>query len=323
MKRLSRLVIALIAVIFLFGACKSKTKPDVVDDSNVDAVVEYPVLPLPDPLVTDIADDAELFPVSEEFLRDFFVLFDHYQGTPISVRIDVPDEWGVRSIERLPDGKELWLMQSQNREWLYLAITSGSGTQRLLDILPVAVNIVVQNGDVIETETWTTKRDADGFFNVEKTYEWTRSVHNATKEEIDFNPEAYNKKTHVVDQYSINEMGRFSYIEKPVLPDYQAVFFFYDKENKPETWDEVMEITQSFCEEHNIYFEEIYQNYETAFIRDYKMQELIPVDISPYLAENQEGMIMMSNDKEPRTVTFGSIEKLQIELKRYFQLMGN
>ena len=66
----------------------------------------------------------------------------------------------MRCKERLPEGRELWLLQSQSREWMYLVITSGFGTQRILDLLPVSVNVAIQKQDVLETELWNTYRQA-------------------------------------------------------------------------------------------------------------------------------------------------------------------
>ena len=171
----------LIAVMtILLVSCKRQAKIEAEEETSV--VVEYPVALIPEEIKTNLSDKDSLYPVLEDFLRDFMILFDRYQGAQVTVRMDFPTDWGVRCIERLPEGKELWMLQSKSREWIYLVTTSGSGTQRILDILPVAVNIAVQNQDILETELWITKREQDGSFTIEKTYEWVKSVGNATKE---------------------------------------------------------------------------------------------------------------------------------------------
>ena len=117
-------------------------------------------------------------------------------------------------------------------------------------------------------------------------------------------------------------MGRFDFIEAETIPDFQAVFFYFHQDQKPENWDEVMEIVQSFCEERNIYFDEKYNNFQDAYIRDFKLNDIIPVDISPYTEDFSAGMVMMQNGKEPKNVNFGSEERMKIEIKRYFKLMN-
>lgn len=311
----------LIAVMtILLVSCKRQAKIEAEEETSV--VVEYPVALIPEEIKTNLSDKDSLYPVLEDFLRDFMILFDRYQGAQVTVRMDFPTDWGVRCIERLPEGKELWMLQSKSREWIYLVTTSGSGTQRILDILPVAVNIAVQNQDILETELWITKREQDGSFTIEKTYEWVKSVGNATKEEIATNPDDFGKKKYIADKYTLNEMGRFDFIEAETIPDFQAVFFYFHQDQKPEDWDEVMEIVQSFCEEKNIYFDEKYNNFQDAYIRDFKLNDIIPVDISPYTEDFSAGMVMMQNGKEPKNVNFGSEERMKIEIKRYFKLMN-
>lgn len=324
MKRLLHVLILMCCVgsfAWLMSSCQScshKNHDELVEEEQVD----YPVSIIPDRIATDLADQTVLYPVSEDFMREFSILADRYDGRHLTVKVDFPAEWGVRCIERLPEGKELWFMQSQNREWLYLVVTSGSGTQRILDVLPVAVNIAVQNQDELETELWHTLRESDGSFVVYKSYEWTRSLGEATRAEVEENPENYNRVSMVTERYMINEMGRFEYFEEPDTIEYEAVFFYYDRENKPEEWDEVMEIVQSYCEEKGIYFDEVYDHYDNVYIRDYEENDIIPMNLLPFIdTENAPaGMVMMKNGFDPQNVTFGSVEKLKVALIRYFKL---
>lgn len=286
-------------------------------------IIEYPVSIIPNEITTNLSDKHVLYPVSEDFLREFLILANRYDGAQIMTQTSFPSEWGVVMIERLMEGKELWLLQSESREWIYLVVTSGLGTQRILDILPVAVNLAVQDKDILETEIWTTKRDIDGSFIVEKTYEWIKSVpDDATQEEYAMAPEMYKKENYVIDKYSLNDMGRFKFIEQEQIPDYQAIIFYYDKENKPENWDEYIPILQSFCEEKGIYFDEIYSGFENVTIRDYKLNDIITIDITPYLGASEAGMVMLKKDENPRNVSFGSEERMKIEIRRYFKLLN-
>lgn len=305
------------ASLFL-SSCRHDKKDDKNDDVAAD--VEYPVAIISDEIVVDLEDDTQLYPVSEDFLRNFMQIYDRYDGMEMNITADFPTEWGVRCIERLPDEKELWLMQSKNREIIYLVVTSGAGTRRILDVLPVAVNISVQNGEILESEEWRTTREPDGAFAVHKFYTWNRSLGEASKADIIANPDNYSREIEVTDRYVINEMGRFEYSEEELEQDYSAVFFFYDKEEKPEDWDAVMELVQSYCEENGIYFDEVYGNYNNVYVRDLENNDIIPLNIEQYVEPYSAGMVMMKSGFEPRTVTFGSEEKLKVEIRRYFKV---
>lgn len=321
----SRPLILLCTLIFVIIACKRPPKGPIEVDFGIDFdQIDYPVAALPDIIAIDINSRDSLYPVSDNFINQFLKKVSQTTELTPTMPTDFPSEWGVKSIERLVDGKDLWLLQSLNREWLYLVVTTGSGTQRVLDILPVAMNIVIQHHDVIETEVWQTRREPDGSFIVEKNYEWTKSLGEASREDVEANPEAFFRKSFIIHKYQLNEMGYFDYIEieEEIGPEYSAVFFYFQRDEKPQDWDDVMERVQSFCEEKNIYFDELSGNFEEALIRNFKYNDSYPVDISPYAEEFNAGMVMMKNGEESKNVIFGSEERLKIEIKRYFKLMN-
>lgn len=283
--------------------------------------IEYPVSIIADTLRADLSDKTELYPLSEEFLESFLEKAHDYQGHKIMAKVDLPQEWGIRCVERLPEGKELWLVQSQSREWLYLVITSGFGTQRILDLIPAAVNVANESNDVLETEEWNTLRMPDGSFLVNKNYEWVRSVSKATRQQVMDNPEKYHRESHVVEEYIINDMGRFELVEiTDSIPNYNAVIFFYNRNEKPDAWDDCVERLQSFCEENNILYEEVYQNYNQVLIQNYDFSFSVTADITPYVGNVLCGMVLMKKDEEPKTIPFGSYEYMQMSIRRYFKI---
>lgn len=315
--------LSVITLLWLCMASCHRHKNDKEDAFDEIEAVEYPISIIPTEITTNLTDNGKLYPVTEDFLRDFLILANRYEGTQVMAHCQFPTEWGVLMVEHISDGKELWLLQSESREWMYIVVTSGMGTQRVLDILPVAVNLAVQENDILETEIWTTKREDDGSFSVEKTYEWIKSVpDNATKQEFSDTPEMYKKENYVVEKYFLNDMGRFKYVEQEQIPDYQAIIFYYDKMNKPEAWDEYMPMLQSFCEEKGIYFDEIYSGFDNVTIRDYKMNNITTLDLSQYIAGCEAGMVMLKKDENPRNVSFGSEERMKIEIRRYFKLLN-
>lgn len=309
-------LLCILCALLLFS-CKTKQKETLPEEE-----IEYPVSILADTLKADITDQTELYPLSEDFMESFFEKANSYQGQKVTAKITLPQEWGLRCVERLPEGKELWLMQSKSREWMYLAITSGFGTQRILDLMPAAINVANESNDVLETEEWHTIRQSDGSFVVNKNYEWVRSISKATRQQFMADPEKYHRETHVTEHYTINDMGRFEIMEDTdSLPDYNAVVFFYRRDEKPEMWDDCVERLQAFCEENKILSEEVYQNYNQVLIQNYDFSFSVNVDITPYVGNSICGMVMIKKDEEPKYVNFGSYEYMQMSIRRYFRLV--
>ena len=315
-----RLILFFALCAVLFSSCKRKSGE--TSEAITPEIVEYPRRLIQEQLSTSVSDQTPLYPVSEEFLQQFLQKAEEYEGTPIQAHTQLPAEWGVVCVEQLPEGRELWLIQSQDREWMYLVITSGLGTQRIIDLLPVAVNLAIQDRDVLETEIWNTLREPDGTFLVEKNYEWIKSIAEVSKAALDSNRSKYQKMSHVVDRYYINEMSRFEYIPKQDSIEYSAVIFYYNQENKPEEWDEYIPILQSYCEEKNIFYDEIYSGYNNIRLRDFRMNDIAELDITPYMGVSDAGMVMFKTGQEPKNVSFGSTERLKVEIKRYFNLLN-
>ena len=312
--------IVFFAMITLLFSCKRKTEDSFATEQT--KIVEYPMMLIPEELVTTLSDQTVLYPVSDEFLSNFLQKVADYDGTHVRTNVPFPKEWGVVCVEQLPEGRELWLMQSQNREWMYVVITSGLGTQRILDMIPVAVNLVIQEHDVLETEIWNTVREADGSFTVEKNYEWNKSVKEVSKAKMDSNRSEYQRINNVTDKYFINEMSRFEFVPKQDTINYSAIVFYYDSEIKPEEWDDYIPIIQAYCEEKNIFFDEVYSGYNNITMRDFRMNEVAILDITPHMGISDAGMVMYKTGQEPKCVSFGSVEKMKIEIKRYFNLLN-
>ncbi len=305
--------------LLLFAGCRSKSHTDTEEKT-----FSYPVAIIADTLKTDLNDKTTLYGISEEFKNRFLEKHGDFIGRQITARVEFPQDWGVRCIERLPEGKELWLMQSQSREWMYLVITSGFGTQRIIDLMPVAVNVSYENNDILETEQWQTTRHSDGSFVISKEYEWVKSVSNATRQQVLENMDAYHRHTSFAEKFVINDMGRFEQVEETdSLPHYDAVVFFCHSEQKPTSWDDNMERLQSFCEENNILYEEVHQDFNQVLIQNFDFSFSVNVDITPYVGHETCGMVLLRKGEEPKMVSYGTgnADYLQMRIKNYFKLI--
>ena len=292
-------------------------------NDNIEENVIYPVDVIRDTLVADVHSQTTLYSLQEEVLESFLEKARNFQGKKWTAKADFPDKWGVECTERLPDGREIWLLQSENHEWLYLVTTSGYGTQRILDVLPVAINIANQSNENLETEKWQTIRLPDGQFRTTKEYEWIHSISKATKQEFIKDPEKYHRKKHIVEQFLINDQGRFEKTEVDTLPDYNAVIFFFNPADKPEMWDETAPQLQAFCEENGIMFEEVCGNFDRVIVRNFNLSFSLETDITPYIDPASSGMVMMRKDETPKAINFGSFEYMKMEIRRYFRIRSD
>ena len=161
----------------------------------------------------------------------------------------------------------------------------------------------------------------NGEFRTSKAYEWIHSVSNATKQDFINNPEKYHRKFNLVEQFFINDEGRFEVSENvDTLPDYNAVIFYFNPNDKPELWDETIPQLQAFCEENGILFEEVSGNYNRVIVRDYELTFSLETDILPYIDPASSGMVMMRKNETPKDIHFGSFEYMQMEIRRYFKI---
>ena len=253
----------------VFTSCRPKSQ-QVEYDSN--DPMTYTTSIIADTIIADIRDQSDLYPVTDDFLEDFMERVAEYEGKHITINTKMPTEWGISCVERLPEGRELWLLRSVDREWAYLVITSGFGTQRILDMVPVALNLAQQDNDVLETEIWETYRESDGSFIVHKNYEWIKNLDtNATQSDIN----EYQRHSYFVDRYAINDLCRFECTEvNDSVPEYSAVVFFYKENVKPDEWDNVIEMLQAFCEDRSVYYEEVKTGFGDVVVHDFTLNEV-------------------------------------------------
>jgi len=184
----------------------------------------------------------------------------------------------------------------------------------------VALNLALQDNDVLETEIWETYRESDGSFVVHKNYEWIKNLDtNATQSDLS----EYQRKSYFVDRYSINDLCRFECTEvNDSVPEYSAVVFFYNDNVKPEEWDETVEMLQAFCEDRSVFYEEVKTGFADVAIHDFTLNEVLRVDMQPYIQGLPAGMVMFKKGETPKAVRFGSFERMQIEIKRYFKMLS-
>lgn len=303
--------LSLVALLLLVSSCKKNINQQ-VDDTIIE---EYPAIVITDTLSGNTS--MKLYALKEDFVQRFLSVADEYQGTKVIMRTQLPTEWGLIGVERLPQGRELWLLQSQNREWTYLVITSGSGTQRILDVAPIGLDLARDENKALERELWTWKRDDDGSFVVEKNYDWKKSIADATQA----NASNYVKRNFAIDRYIIGDMGRFECFAENLQDTvpYKVVVLYNAAHSEVENWDETTDMLEAFCEDNNFYYAEVIDEFNSVLVQDYTMNDIVTLDITSQMAPDSVGMILYQNGKEPKQMKLRSVEYLQMEIRKFFK----
>jgi len=312
MKKSIHFIVLIGSLLVFFAACREKN----TDVSQTDEQCNnYPVITISDDYSGKV--DCPLYALSDDFVRNFIANAEDYDGTKITIHTDFPEEWGLIGIERMPQGRELWMLQSLNREWTYLVVTSGSGTQRIVDAIPIGLDLANDDERTLEREVWQWNRDEEGAFIVEKSYEWKKSIEGAqTMKSNDYVRSEFSR-----DKYIINDMGRFECFPMNIsdtLP-YKVVVLYCGKGTETEDWDEKAEYIEAFCEEQDIYYAAVKQNYKQVKIQDYFSNDVLTLDITPEMTADSVGMILYQNGKAPKHINLRGIAYLQMEIQKYFK----
>ncbi len=291
----------------LLVSCKDKS---IQQQEAKKKSAECPIGTIPNDY-SEIDPSAKTYPLPKDFYNDFIKYARQYEGTPLTISAQLPEEWNLLYRETVPVNKELWLIQSVDKDWTYLLVTEG---QHVRDALPIAVDLATP-GDVIETEVWTWSRDEDGAFFVSKHYEIRPNAKDTTQ---------HQRTLDAVDRYVVSETGQFKctpQLQSEGTP-YKAVILFNLASEKPDKWFDVINEIAPYCEDNNYYFVLVASASEDLHqieIQDYQSNFITTVDISQWVNDMEQGVVILQNGFEPRVENFSATEGyLEMKIRNYF-----
>lgn len=289
-----------------FTSCRKKIEVQ----QPVTQKVEFPRIMITDSL---LSTQMPLYELSEDFINSFLQKADNFDGTKVVMNIQKPKEWGLVGWEQLPGNNELWLIQSKDREWTYLAITSGAATQRIKDVVPIGLDIATGGNDYNEREVWGCRRDDDGGFIVDKFYELKCDVRDSLQQD---------KTSHALEKYIIGSMGMFECIPQTLTDSLQCnvVIAYKWPEQEVENWEDVLMEIEPFCEENNIYFASATQGFTAVKVTDYEMNPIATLDLLPLMQSNEAGLILLNNNTSPQHLNFAKADYLKMKISKCFKI---
>ena len=273
---------------------------------------ECPFITLPSS-DTLLDSQARTYALSEDFTIDLLKHIHNHEGSHIHIQVTPPEKWFALGREILPSSQELWLVQSEERNWTCLAIVAGN---RVKDVLPIGLSIGSQ-GSVVEYEKWSWKRDEMGGFIVDKQYVKKVDVNDTLNQSCE---------DYVSDHYIIGSLGLFQCTAEQSIngPQYQLVLLYQNQQDPTDSWEDVRLSLEPFCEENNLLFM-VVDSRETDFrnvtVIDYKMELVTVLNITPYVLPDDAGMLLMQNGMEPLYVNYSqNVEFLQMKINKYFKI---
>lgn len=311
-KSLRNLLFSLfVATLFLSAACKRT-------DSRDDSVQQNSVCPMGNiPTETSLIDeDTKTYPLPVDFMTEFLKHARQYEGTQVHLNATLPDQWHLLYREPLPASQELWLVRSEDKDWMYLLITAGD---HIRDAVPVGVDIA-STGTIIESERWTWKRDESGAFIVNKHYEKRPDFRDTTQRQCEID---------AVDRYLVGTSGLFECTQMNISegPAYQLVILYNTSATLPVSWEDVVNELEPYCEENGIFFVTLTSpsdDFRHVEVQDYEMNYITTVDISSLVQMDDQGLVFLQNGQEQQTLNYSDNARfLQMKIRNYFQINNN
>lgn len=287
-------------LVFLFFSCKSKKQeilqPSVMLDIPCEITSDTPV--------------ADSLPVLPEYLQtELYYYIKHVQGTPIALRAELPDSWKIEAALESPSPDyDLWLVSSigdaSYKMLLTLSVPEENEVERdLISALLVAYSYGKERAYQIESEEWRTQVETDYTFTIYKKQEHLHSLTDTTV------TTHANRCEEVRDVFRLNELnGNFDYQEPEYTEAYRAVLQFMDTAvgglSVDEQWVENAMAMQETLEPENIYFMEVFSNFNQIMVTNYLGELVDEVNVSDFLKTYSQGYILLEKGKKPRYLRY-------------------
>lgn len=300
MRKSASIIVLSVCLAFLFFACKSKKQDSLQPPVTLDVPCE----------ITADAPESDSLPLLPENIQaELYHYIKHVKGTPIALRAELPESWQVEAALESPSSDfDIWLVSSigdaSYKMLLTLSVPGENETERdLISALLVAYSYGKERAYKIESEEWYTKVDADYTLTIFKKQESLHSLADTTA------ATHANRSEEVKDVFRLNDLsGNFEYQEPEYTEAYRAVLQFMDTTvsglSVDEQWVENAMGMQETLEPENIYFMEIFSNFNQVMVTNYLGELVDEVDVSDFLKTYSRGYIILEKGKKPRYLRY-------------------
>jgi hypothetical protein len=311
-KRIKQLCCGLLAGIALC-ACEQK------QPSSVEQNFDLPQENLPNVIAFSQVEDSTLS-LPNELESQVLRYLKNYEGNKMKIQTPLPESWKVMyKLPPMSSDFDIWIVANAgDPTHKVLATVTSSSPVSIIQAVPVAYNVGIEENNFIESEQWTSVVKEDYTIVVTKLYEKIYSLTDTA------NRQASTSST-TKDVYIIENNGKIRY-ETPVIYDidYRAVVQFADTaaiENllgEDWLWNSI-EI-QEMIEQEGILFSVITKDFNKVSIYSYRGEEVDVVDISPYLEKHNMGYLILEKKKKPIFIPYAPAKEILPKVFAHFSL---
>jgi len=299
-------------VLFFFLSCSNNK-----DEGNDIQNIEEQSFPCTIECNNTISDSVNLLPVG--VANQLFKHIKKFEGTQFNILTKMPDTWGIEcKLPSFSPNFELWIVSNTGESFIkLLAIVTAAENPTIIQALPIAYNVAVEEANYIESEYWSA--DIDNTYNVivAKKYERLYSI---TEQNIENKSISTTKK----DSYKIELDGKISY-QKPETfdADYNAIIQFADTSvigSLNEDWVLNSMEVQEKIESLNILFITVTSYFDKVEIKNYYGETVDIVDISNFINKHNMGYLALKKGEKTLFIPYSTAERCLQKAEEYFKV---
>jgi len=301
--------------LLLFFLCQSCFNKKGNDDNTL--IISEKSVPCSIKCNNIVSDTASIVPL--EIANQFYKHINRFEGGQFNIVTKMPETWAVEcKLTPFSPDFDIWIVSNIGESFVKLLVTLTTGeTPTVIQALPIAYNIAIEEFNYIESEFWAAEIDNSYNIIVTKKYERLYSIVNDSTE----NKSNTSTKQ---DNYLIELNGKIVY-QKPETFDaqYNAIVQFADMAvvgTLGEDWVLNSIAVQERVEALNIFFVIATTNFNAVEITDYHGEIVDIVDISSFISKHNTGYLLLKKGEKTLFIPYDTPEKCLQKAESYFNL---
>ena len=295
--------------VFLFS-CTNAVK----EECNVLEIEELP-LPCTIECSNRTGDSVNLLPLSIE--NQLFKHIKKFEGTPFNISVKMPENWVIEcKLPAFSPDFEILILSNEGEAYVKI-LAAITPDDKVIQALPVAYNVAMEEKNYIESEYWSAEIDETYNIIVTKKHERLYSI-------TEQSAENKSVSTTIKDSYKIELNGKISYQKPETFDlDYNAIIQFADTSvigQLNEDWILNSIEVQEKIESLNILFITATAHFERVEIKNYYGETVDIVDITNFINKHNMGYLALKKGEKPLFIPYSTAEKCLQKAEGYFKM---
>jgi len=264
-----------------------------------------------------IDDSAAVLPLG--IANQLYRHLNQFDGGQFNILTKMPENWAVEcKLTPFSPDFDIWIVSNTGESFIKLLVTlTTDETPIVIQALPLAYNIAIEETNYIESEFWTAEIDNSYQIIVAKRYERLYSI-------VDDSTENKSNTILQKDSYFIELDGKISYQNPETFDmDYMAIVQFADTSiigDLDENWVLYSIDIQANIESLNIFFVCVTSDFEKVEIKNYYGEVVDIVDISNFINKHNMGYLALKKGEKTLFIPYGTPEICLQKAANYFKM---